>query len=302
MPMIRVNGIDLHYIDQGKGFPLVLVHNVMSNTEGFEFNLPALTPHYRVIAFDLRGHGKTTHVDAEAEAPAFYTFDNIAEDLYQLLKALRIEHCFLFGQAYWGVSTALTFFHHHPEMVRGIVTAACQIISSDEGGNPFDQLKEETKKGFLRMHELARTKGMSAVFEERKRLKTFWGDRVLNDPEILRRFAGMYEKTSPTAFLHFPPLSHTRHKEIAATLRATRIPLMLLMGSEDSHTDEMIADMRADYPGTHVLLLHKCGHYPTIESPNEFNRAMLDFFAGINAYGGSAAAGVAPAAGANRAG
>ena len=289
MPMIHVNGVDLHYIDQGRGDPLVLVHNVMSNTDGFEFNLPALTPHYRVIAFDLRGHGGTTHIDSEAEAHNFYTFDNTAEDLYQLLQTLGIKRCFLFGQAYWGVSTALTFFLHHPEMVRGIVTASCQIISSDDGGNPFDHLKEETKKGFLRMHELARTQGMSAVFEERKRLKTFWGDRVLNDPEILRRFADMYKKTSPTAFLPFPPPSHTRRREIASRLRETRIPLLLLMGAEDSHTDEMIADMRADYPDTHVLLLHKTGHYPTIESPKEFNRALLDFYAGIRMYGPSLA-------------
>ncbi len=281
MPMIRVNGIDLHYIDQGKGEVLVLVHNVMSNTDGFEFNLPELSRHYRVIAFDLRGHGRTTHVDDEAEAPRFYTFDNTAEDLHQLLQALHIERCFLFGQAYWGVSTALTFFFHHPAMVRGIVTAACQILSSNEGATPFDLLKEDTRKGFVRMHELARTQGMLAVFEERKRLKTFWSDKLLASPEILSRFAPMYEQTSAAAFLHFPPLSHARRAAIAAKLRETRVPLMMLMGADDSHTDEMIADMRADYPDSHVMLLHRAGHYPAIETPQEFNRALLDFCAGV---------------------
>lgn len=281
MPMIHLNGIDVHYVDQGTGDALVLVHNVMSNIDGFEFNLPELSKHYRVVAFDLRGHGLTTHVDDEAEAPRFYTFDNTAEDLYQLLRALRIERCFLFGQAYWGVSTALTFFLHHPEMVRGIVTAACQILSSNDGATPFDMLKEDTKNGFLRMHELARSKGMLAVFEERKRLRTFWSDKLLASPEILTRFAPMYEKTSPAAFLHFPALSHARRAAIAAKLRETRVPLMMLMGADDSHTDEMIADMRADYPDTHVMLLHQAGHYPTIEVPREFNRALLDFYAGV---------------------
>lgn len=284
MPVIPVNGIDVHYVDEGAGEALVLVHNVMSNTDGFEFNIPELSRHYRVIAFDLRGHGLTTHEDDEAKAPRFYTFDNTAEDLYQLLRTLGVERCFLFGQAYWGVSTALTFFLHHPAMVRGIVISSAQILSSDEGAAPFDKLKEETKKGFLRMHEIARTQGMLAVFEERKRLKTFWSENLLASPEILRRFRPMYEKTSPAAFLHFPPLSHARRAAIAAKLRETRVPLMMLMGADDSHTDESIADMRADYPDAHVMLLHRAGHYPTIETPREFNRALLDFYAGVASY------------------
>jgi len=283
--MLRVNGIELHYIDQGEGEPLVLVHNVMSNTDGFEFNVPELSRHYRVIAFDLRGHGRTTHVDSEALAPAFYTFDNTAEDLHQLLRHLGVGQCYLFGQAYWGVSTALTFFLHHPEMVKGIVLSACHIVSSNEGARPFDRMTEEMRQGFLRMHEIARTRGMAAVFEERKRLKTFWSRKVLGSPEILRRFADMYDKTSATAFLHFPHQSHARRAAIAAKLRETNMPLMLLLGAEDSHIEERIVAMGADHPGTHVLLLHGVGHYPTIECPAEFNRAVLDFLAGLRQYG-----------------
>ena len=285
MPILNVNGIQLNYIEQGNGEALVLIHNVISNVDGFVYNMPKLAKHYRTVACDLRGHGKTTHMDSEADAADFYTFDNNAEDIHQMLRSLGIESCHLFGQAYWGVSTALTFFYHHPEMVKSIVCASCHILSSDPGAQPFDRLDAEAKKGFQRMHELARAESMSAVFEERKKLRVFWSDHVLDNPDIMARFAEMYRATSPVAFLFFPHLSHERRAAIAARLAENKTPLMLLMGAEDSHNDEMIRNLREDYPDSHVVLLPFAGHYPTIENPADFNRALLNFYAGVDSRG-----------------
>ena len=58
------------------------------------------------------------------------------------------------------------------------------------------------------------------------------------------------------------------------------------MGVQDPHPQEMIAQWKADYPDCHALLLPDCGHYVAIENPADFNRAVLNFLAGVNAYGG----------------
>jgi pimeloyl-ACP methyl ester carboxylesterase len=47
----------------------------------------------------------------------------------------------------------------------------------------------------------------------------------------------------------------------------------------------MIAHWKADHPDCHALLLPDCGHYVAIENPADFNRAVLNFLAGVRAYG-----------------
>lgn len=282
MPTLKLNGIDLHYLDEGKGEPLLLIHNLTSNVAGFEHNIPELARHYRVVAPDLRGHGLTTHCESYEEAPAFYTFDNLAEDITQLLAALKIEQRFMmFGQAFWGVSTALSLYERMPARIRGIVLSATSMIPSHPGEKPYDKLGEVGKRNFLRMHELARSGGMMDVYQDRLASGQFWSQKVLNSPTILEAFAEAHRLTSPVAFVQIPHFSHERRASVCRALHLHKTPVMLLLGKQDSHNKHSIAVMREDYADTHVIILPDCGHYPTIESPADFNRALLNFYAGV---------------------
>ena len=280
MPMLRLNGIDVHYLDEGQGEVLLLIHNLTSNVAGFAHNIPALAKHYRVIAPDLRGHGLTTHCEDEETAPDFYTFDQITEDITQLLAALNVDRFWLFGQAYWGVSTALSLFNRFPERVRGIVVAATGMIPTDPGEKPYEKLGEAGKRNFLRMHQQAREQGMMAVYEDRKQSGQFWSQKVLGSPAILAEFAEAHRLTSPVAFVQIPHFSHQRRAEVSARLEAAQLPLLLLLGEQDSHNPASIKAMRGDYSRTQVVILPDCGHYPTIENAHDFNHALLNFYAG----------------------
>lgn len=285
MPMVHVNGIDINYEEAGQGETLVLVHNVIANLHGYDYNFAEFAKHFRTIRFDLRGHGKSTKTDSEAKAPGFYTYENTAEDVYQLLRALRVDSCYLLGQAYWGVSTTANFCADHPEMVKAWIPVSCQIMETPDGQGFFDgdNLSDDLKQGFRRLFEVARTQGMAAVFEERKKTKTFWGPKVFNTPHILELFRQMYATTSPITFLNFPFIRPARKKQITEVLNARQIPTLLLMGSHDPDPDAIIAIMKQDYPNAHALIVPDCGHYVAIENPSDFNRAVLNFIAGVRA-------------------
>lgn len=285
MPAIHVNDIDLHYLDEGQGEPLLLIHNLTSNVAGFRHNIPVLARHYRVIAPDLRGHGLSTHCEHEALAPDFYTFDQISEDITQLLAALKVDRFWLFGQAFWGVSAALSLFNRFPERVRGIVTAATGMIPTDPGEKPYEKLGEVGKRNFLRMHQLAREQGMMAVYEDRRQSGQFWSRKVLDSPDILAEFAEAHRLTSPLAFVQIPHFSHQRRAQVSAKLEARGLPLLLLLGEQDSHNAASIKTMRADYSRAQVVMLPDCGHYPSIENAHDFNHALLNFYAGARRAG-----------------
>nr|WP_280526289.1 alpha/beta hydrolase [Novosphingobium marinum] len=246
-----------------------------------EQNIDALQERFRVIACDLRGHGLTTHHNDEITAREFYTFPNIADDVSQLLEHLGVGRFSLVGQAYWGVSTAAHIYNRHAERVDAMVFAACDLIASPSGDQePYAGLGEVTVRNFERMIALARDRGMRAVYEDRLKSETFWGPTVLGSPELLAIFKRLHDETSPVAFTHFPRFHQRTVEELLIKLSKYRTPLMMLLGAEDSHNNQMIFNMSQLYPDTCVTIIPNCGHYPTIENPIDFNRAVTNFVAG----------------------
>ncbi len=281
MPTAQVNGIGIYYEEAGEGEPLVLVHNVIANVHSYDYNFPVFAKNFRTIRFDLRGHGRSSKVENEADAPDYYTYENTAEDLYQLLKHLGVGSCYLLGQAYWGVSTISTFYARHPEMVKAIIPVGCELLATPGGEGLFDRLSGELKEGFIKLHEVARNEGMEAVFEARKQTKTFWGDKVINSPHIMELFKQMYRETSPITFLNFPLMRPDLKQEIVDAFNENRVPMLMLMGEQDPAPAENIAIMKRDYPNCHGLILTDCGHYIALENPDDFNRAVVNFIAGV---------------------
>ena len=289
MPSIHLNGIDINYLDEGQGDgkdTLVMIHNLTSNIVGFKYNIPELSKYYRVIAADIRGHGLTTHEEEEEKARDFYTFNNLANDQLALLNHLGVDDFCLFGQAYWGCNAALHLFEKVPNRVKGLVVSSAYMILSDEKIKPYEPLGEEGKKNFLRMHEIARNEGMMGVYNDRLKSGQFWGPTVVNSPEILAEFVPAHEQTSPTAFVTIPYLTEKNRANISRLLNETSVPLLLLLGEQEKPQSKshFIEEMRRDYPDTHVLVIPNSGHYPTIENPTDFNRALLNFFAGVRCY------------------
>lgn len=281
MPKLAVNGIELNYVDRGSGDVLLMIHNVAANITALEDSIRILEKRFRVIACDLRGHGQTTHENDESKAKSFYTFDNIAEDVTQLLDHLKIDRFIAIGQAYWGVSSIAHIYARHADRIDGLVFASCDLLAVEDDAEPYSVLGEAAVAKFELMIGLAREKGMMGVYEERLRSKTFWGPTVFASPEILSSFAEMHRQTSAAAFANFPRFSRSKLDQVLAELHRRQTPVLMLMGVEDSHNDEMMKVMREQYPATHIVILPYCGHYLAIENPADFTAAICNFFAGI---------------------
>lgn len=111
---LTANGIRLHYLDWGGSGPvLVLIHGGLDNAHIFDDLAPAFTDHFRVIAYDLRGHGHS-----EAKGP----FDTTtrAEDLHGLMDSLGIARAHLAGWSMGG-NDITAMAETHPERVDSIV-------------------------------------------------------------------------------------------------------------------------------------------------------------------------------------
>ena len=95
--VIHANGIDLHYVDRGKGEPLLLVHGIGGCGGQMGAIADALAQNYRLIIPDLRGHGWSTGV-----ASSFTTL-NASEDIAALLNSLGLRRVRAIGVSAGGI-------------------------------------------------------------------------------------------------------------------------------------------------------------------------------------------------------
>jgi pimeloyl-ACP methyl ester carboxylesterase len=93
-----INGTTLAYDTDGEGHPLVLVHGSWGERQTWAFVVPSLTPLFRVVSYDRRGHGES---DAQPEAGTVH--DDVA-DVAALIEALDIAPAHVVANSYGPVS------------------------------------------------------------------------------------------------------------------------------------------------------------------------------------------------------
>ena len=109
-----VNGVRLHYMMAGSGEPLFLLHGVPKTSYYWRKVIPLLTPHYTVVAPDLRGLGDSQHPwDG-------YDMRTVAEDIAQLASRLGFDRFRLAGED-WGAAAAYQLAAAYPERVEKLI-------------------------------------------------------------------------------------------------------------------------------------------------------------------------------------
>lgn len=119
MPTIQLSCGAVHYLEQGRGLPLVLLHANPGDSRDFEAVIPALARHYRVLALDWPGYGQSS-IPKNPETLGALFFHAV---LKELLQALSLPPALFIGNSLGG-NAAARLAIESPERVRGLVLAA----------------------------------------------------------------------------------------------------------------------------------------------------------------------------------
>lgn len=120
----------LYYETYGQGEPLLLLHGNGQSISALHAQITALAPHFRVIAIDTRGHGRST--DA---APAELTYELFAADVKQLLDSLQLRRVRVFGWSDGG-NTALHLALRYPGYVERLAVFGANLFPGPEALEP----------------------------------------------------------------------------------------------------------------------------------------------------------------------
>ena len=110
---LTVNGIRLHVTEEGAGPPLLLLHGLSANADMMEPEIMGLAQSFRVIAPDMRGHGRS-------DRPAAYTLHDHVQDMLALMDALELGRAAVMGVS-MGSYIAQALAIAAPERVHALV-------------------------------------------------------------------------------------------------------------------------------------------------------------------------------------
>jgi pimeloyl-ACP methyl ester carboxylesterase len=109
---IAVNGSQLHCVRGGEGPPIVLIHGFPQDWYEYRAIMPRLAKRFTLIAVDLRGIG------GSSVRSGGYDAVNMADDVYELLRALKLQNVYVVGHDLGGI-VAHALVRRHPEVARG---------------------------------------------------------------------------------------------------------------------------------------------------------------------------------------
>jgi len=113
---IKTNGVTLHYISQGDGPLMLMLHGFPEFWYSWRYQIPEFAQDYRVVAPDLRGYNDSD----KPQAVSAYAITELVQDVKGLITGLGYNRCVLVGHD-WGGAIAWQFAYAYPEMVERLI-------------------------------------------------------------------------------------------------------------------------------------------------------------------------------------
>ncbi len=259
-----IDGVGL-YTDPSKN-AIVLLHGFSGSTKDWANQMKALSPQYRVIAIDERGHGKSASPKREEE----YLTPVIAGDVLAVLNKLGIKRCCLGGHSMGG-PVVLHFALEHPDMVAGLI-----LVDTSSGFTMAPAMIELRTK----LNEIARTQGLAAAFDY---------DAANNPPRIeqYKRHPEQKEKArqkmlSMTVDSYINSWKAMgKQTSVTSRLSEIKVPAIIFLGEEDVGTAEGVKILNKGIANSQLVTIKGAGHSPHEDNPADFNKALLPFLAKV---------------------
>lgn len=250
MAKARVNGIEIDYQDTGQGRAILLTHGHMSGRTAWDGQHQALGDRYRVISWDIRGHGQTDVPDD----PAQYSLELTVADIRALLGHLGIEGAVIGGLSLGGY-VSLAFYFAHPEMVEALV-----ICDSGPGYRNAQTREQWNERAFARAAELE-AKGLESL-ASRSREVSETRSRHRSARALAHATRGILAQQGSTVIDGLPSIA---------------VPTLVIVGDHDAPFLAPCEYIAKKVGGARLETIAGAGHSSNLDQPEAFNRVLGDF-------------------------
>jgi len=244
---VSANGIEIGYVTEGAGPPLVMLHGASSSgREDFAAQLPLFRRAFRCLAPDARGHASTRW-----DAANGFRYQWLVDDLEAFADALGLATFHLLGFS-MGAATALGFAVRHPERLRTLVLA---------GISPEHEPRASVARRLFDPDRIERHDPAWAAELERRH-------GPVQGPGAWRRLLPAIANDVASQSLHAP-----------SELVRVDAPTLVVVGDRDPFVPVGQAwALRRQLRDARLFVAPDCGHEVMVRRPALFNEALAGFY------------------------
>ncbi|MFI0351385.1 alpha/beta fold hydrolase [Actinomadura sp. 9N407] len=256
--------VQLYARDVGAGTPLVLLHAFPLSSAMWLKQREDLAGRFRVVTPDLRGFGGSRLGTDEPSV------DLMADDVALLFRRLGLSRAVIGGLSMGGY-VAMALCRRHPDLVLGLVLADTKAAADTDAVRLARLRQAET---------LERDDQVTVLLDEV--LPNLVGPTTLQQRALVYgRVRGLVQATPAPAAAWALRAMAARDASFQ-TLRGLKVPVLVLVGSEDGVTTEDDARAMADVmPNAELMVIPRAGHLCAVEQPDLFNQAVSEFAAAL---------------------
>lgn len=261
MPMLDRDGIRIHYEVTGHGPALILTHGYSSTGDMWAGQIAPLSQHFKVITWDMRGHGRSDYPREQAA----YSEEATVADMAALLDAVGAKEAIVGGLSLGGYMS-LAFNATHPERTRAL------LIIDTGPGYKNDQARDGWNANAIR-----RAERFEAPISE---------GGGLPDPAKVGAEVRLANHRDATGLARAARGMLTqKNARVIESLPAVGVPAVVIVGADDTPFLAASDYMAAKIPGAAKVVIPDAGHSANIDQPEAFNAALLDFLKGAGLMG-----------------
>jgi len=277
----KVNGIRMHYVTQGEGKLLFLLHGFPDFWYVWRFQIPELATHFRVVAPDLRGYNKTDKPSGVEN----YRLNLLAGDILGLIDALGETRAMIVGHD-WGGVVAWSFAAFNPDHTEKLVIlnaphpnaytsrAKLSLRQLQKSWYVFFFQTPDVPEKVLSRNDYSFLKNMvklsfvkkEALADEDLRLCA----KTWSQPGALTAMMNYYRANMNPSILF---------SQKTITFPKIAAPTLVIWGEQDAAlSKDLIANTNEFVKSSYFIkYLPNCGHWVQLEEPKLVNKYILEF-------------------------
>ena len=247
MATLDRSGVGIHYQDSGQGPAILLTHGYSATSQMWARQVEVFSSDYRVVTWDLRGHGQSDSPEAMSE----YSEGAAVEDMEEILRSCQVERAVIGGLSLGGY-LSLAFHLVHPERVRAL------MLFDTGPGYKNPKARDAWNRGAERMAREFEKRGLAAL-----------GQSAEVQVSTHRSAEGL-ARAGHGMLVQFD-------SRVIESLESIRVPTLVVVGQQDEPFLAATDYMAAKIPNATKVVIPDASHAVNIDQPEAFERAVRSF-------------------------
>ncbi len=251
MPLLDVGDVKLYYTVQGDGIPIVFIHPPVLTSLNFTYQAEGLSTKYKIITFDIRGHGRSQY----SKRPLTYPL--IVDDIISLLDHLEIKKAFICGYSTGGSIVLEYLQSNSSRALGGIIIGGISEVKDRH-------LKDKISVG-VKLAEIGAVPVLA--------LSTSWTNSITKELFIQMFQVGRRGSSHNIKEYYNSSLHYNCTKQLANI----NLPILLVYGKKDKPFHIYAKLLHENLPYNELKFIPKVKHQIPTKAADELNRLIVQF-------------------------